>query len=336
MSRDAFRPITTSTRLEVPRGHRIYTTGREVPAEYTIPSIGDSMSAVLGTAWAGSTIFAISERPEANKLQVTYSHTALPSRPWTRFRHLSIPKNHRLYTTTILIPISYTIPDVGMQIKDVASAGVPYLTEALGMAAGRQDDYIVAVRHPEAYGGYRLELDHMTVPVAAYSDYQTVACVFPSIYPNGTSFFPGGSMRRSRSVLGRVLYQFTRTTGAGSTWATWQADGTIWNFVSLGTGPFEVESYLAQAANEIFIDSDGNSGTVGQFLNGTFIAQDTIHDAITISIPGDLYYEIGESKPSATTYASWVANKTEIILSRTIDDWYGDIKMRRTVFVRAQ
>ncbi len=331
MSKEAFRSITTSTRLEVPRGHRIYTTGREVAAEYPLPDIGENMGKVLGANWEKSIIFAISERPGDNKLQVSYSHTILPSIPWTRRRYLSIPKNHVLWTTTILIPRSYTLPTVGQQIKNVS-----YLSEVLGMLPGRQEDWIVDVRHPDAYGGYQLEVDHMLVPSGSYSDYQTVAHVFPAIYPNNTTFFPGGSMRRSRNVLGRVQYDFTRTSGVGSDWAAWQAEPAIWDFSSRTSGPFEVQSLLAEAANENFIDGDGDSGSVGKFLNPNFISQDTIHNAITISAPGDLFYEIDASKPSATTYASWVSGKSEIMVSRTIDDWYGDIKMKRTVWVRAQ
>lgn len=324
MSKEAFRPITTSTRLEIPRGHRIWTTGREVPAEYPLPSIGDAMTNILGTSWSSSIIFSINERPVDGKLQVTYGHTTLPSSPWTKFQYLKIPKNHKLYTTVILIPYSYTIPEAGQQISAIS-----YLS---GVAAGRQSDYIVDVRYPEAYGGYRLEIDHMTVPSGSFTEYESVAYTFPPIYPNATAFFPGGSKPRSRVVPARVVYEYQLTPTSPTNWLT---AATIWDYTTPSTGPFEVKSYLAEAAGTNFIDDDGTSGSVGEFLNPSFIGQDSINDAFNVYSPADLAYAVGASSPSAATYADWVANNTEIMVSRTIHSWY-EFTMRRSVFVRAQ
>jgi hypothetical protein len=244
-----------------------------------------------------------------------------PHSPITTSRQLDWPKGHRIYTTTRTVPAEYPIPLIGATMAaQLGNTPHPYAS-----------NIIIDVREGPIDNATRtLSIDHTAIPAGTHTKYQTVACVFPAIYPNNTAFFPGGSMRRSRNVLGKVQYQFSQNP------SSWLAEGAIWNFTDPSSGPFEVESWLAQAANEIFIDGDGNGRTVGEFLNGTFIAQDTVHNGIDISIPGDLFYQIAASRPSATTYAGWVANKTEIMISRTVDDWYGDILMKRTVLVRAQ
>lgn len=243
-----------------------------------------------------------------------------PYSPITTSRQLDWPKGHRIYTTTRTVAGEYPIPSVGNTMAAQLGTTHPYAAHIITDVQER----------PEQNSQRILTLEHTLVPTGTHTKYQTVAFVFPAIYPNNTTFFPGGSMRRSRNVLGRVVYEYKRDP------STWLNEAAIWNFTDTSSGPFEVESLLAQAANEIFLDGDGKSGTVGQFLNGTFIAQDTIHNAITISVPGDLFYEIAASRPSATQYAQWVTNKTELMVSRTVDDWYGDILMKRTVYVRAQ
>jgi hypothetical protein len=110
---------------------------------------------------------------------------------------------------------------------------------------------------------------------------------------------------------------------------------TIWNFTDVLTGPFEVQSFIAEAAGQNFSEDDGASGRVGDFLNPAFIMVDTVNNPITINSPGSLFYVVPASAPNATTYASWVAAGTELMASRTIHKWYCGY-MRRTSYVRAQ
>jgi hypothetical protein len=240
--------------------------------------------------------------------------------PITTSRQVEIPKGHRIYTSTrrqcaVEMPVPTQGAAVGTFLGGIHAANI----------------VLNAWDSPTGDGKKSITIEHTTVPSGISVSHETVAFQFPPIYPNGTAFFPGGSYRRPRNVIGRITYEFSRTPA--STWGTAPA---IWDFSSLATGPFEVRSYLADASGESYSDDDGNSGTIGGWLKGNFVASDTIHDSVTISVPGVLFYSIVPSVPSATQYAAWVAAQAELIVSRTVDDWYGDISMRRTVYVKAQ
>lgn len=250
---DAFRPITTSQRLDNPRGYRLFTTQREVPSEFVPPEIGATLGTFLAGSLSSNLVLSVSDSPRDGKQIVTVQHGPVPNGP---------------------------------------------------------------------DGG------------GSFVEYESFPYTFPPIYPNSSAFFPGGSQNRNRLVTARVVYEYA-TVGSAA-FNAWRDAATIWNFTDPTTGPFEVRSYIADAAAQKFTGDDGSAGTVSQFLATAFIAQDTIHNGITVSSPGSLYYTIGESSPSATTYANWVSAKTEFIASRNITKWMGNIYMRRTVWVRAQ
>ena len=43
---DAHTPITTEQVLQLPKGHVLYTTTREVPMEFPLPTLGAALSAL--------------------------------------------------------------------------------------------------------------------------------------------------------------------------------------------------------------------------------------------------------------------------------------------------
>lgn len=240
--------------------------------------------------------------------------------PITSSRQVEIPKGHRIYTSTRLqCAVEMAVPSQGAVVGNFLG----------GVHAG--NIILDAWDNPSADGKKSITIEHTAVPTGSFVSLESVAYQFPPIYPNGTAFFPGGSYRRPRTVMGRITYEFSRTP-----LSSWGSAPAIWNFSSLASGPFEVKSFLADASGEPYQDDEGNSGTIGAWLKGNFIASDTIHDSVTISIPGILYFVIGTSAPSASQYAAWVAAQSELMVSRTVDDWYGDISMRRTVYVKAQ
>lgn len=242
--------------------------------------------------------------------------------PITTSRQIEIPKGHRIFTTTRhQCPVEMPVPTQGSTMATFLGTGS---THAGNIVLDAWDS-------PSGDGKKSITVEHTAVPGSVATTYETVAFQFPPIYPNGTTFFPGGSYRRPRNVLGRITYEFSRTPAA-----TWGSALPLWDFAALSTGPFEVRSFLADASGEPYADDEGNSGTIGSWLKGNFVASDTVHDAVIISIPGILYYAIPPSVPSATQYAQWVDAQTELMVSRTIDDWYGDISMRRTVYVKAR
>lgn len=246
--------------------------------------------------------------------------------PITSSRQLDWPTGHRIWTTTRTVPAEYVtpannlMPQVGQTMAAQLGATSPF---SANIIVGVYDS-------PIGDGKVRLTIEHTTIPSGTHTRYQSMAYVFPPIYPNNTAFFPGGSAQRPRTVLAKVDYQFATSAAA------WMEEAAIWDFVSPASGPFEVESFLAESANVVYEAADGQPGTIGDFLFGTFVAQDTIHNTIEISVPGDLYYVIPPSRPSATQYAAWVAAKTLLMVSRTVDDWYGPILVKRTAWLRAQ
>jgi hypothetical protein len=249
------------------------------------------------------------------------------STPITTSRVLSMPKGHRIYSTSREVATEFPLPAIGAVLA------------ANNFIGGFTNHIVLDVTEAPGKGNLkRVTVTHGTIPSGDFTEYESEAYTFPPIYPNDTTFMPGGSRPRSRNVIAKVVYQFQLTIGS------WLNDPTIWTIPSdpseltseaLSTGPFEVRSYIAEAAGETFVAGDGSSGRVGDYLNGAFINLDTINDSFSIYDPGDLFYSVGASVPSATTYAGWVAAKTEIMTARTVHKWYCGY-MRRTAFVRAQ
>jgi hypothetical protein len=238
-------------------------------------------------------------------------------RPITSSRSLQTPLGHRIYTTSREVSAEYEPPVVGS------------LLSASNFIAGFNNHYVLDSTDSPTNSGKRVVVTHGTFPSGTFTEYESVAYTFPAFYPTAGSRFPGGSRPRQRVVPARVVYEYRLAPG------NWLTAATIWNYSDPTTGPFEVASLIAKAAGVNFTDGDGDSGMVGDFLNSAFINHDTINNAITISAPGDLFYTIGASAPSATTYNNWISLQTEFIASRTIHKWYCGY-MRRTVYIKAQ
>jgi hypothetical protein len=247
--------------------------------------------------------------------------------PITTSRVLATPKGHRIYSTSREVATEFPLPAIGA------------LLAASNFIGGFTNHIILDVTEAPGKGNLkRVTVTHGKFPTGDFTEYESEAYTFPPIYPNGTAFMPGGSRPRARVAIARVVYQFQLTIGS------WLTDPTIWTTPSdpallttdaLSTGPFEVRSYIAEAAGRNFTVDDGSSGRVGDYLNAAFINLDTVNNAFIIYDPGILAYNVSASVPSATTYASWVAEKTEIMTARTVHKWYCGY-MRRTAFVRAQ
>lgn len=248
-----------------------------------------------------------------------------PYSPITTSRQLDQPTGYRIYSTTRLVPTEFPIPAKGAVLSASNFIG--------GFGTDLAPHYILDVTDAPHGTGKRVTVTHGPLPSAegGYTEYESVAHTFPPIYPNNTAFFPGGSKARPRVVPAKVVYEYSLDPSASG----WLSAATIWDFSSRTTGPFEVQSYLSEAAGTNFTDGDGDSGLVGDFMNPSFIGQDTINNAFTIYAPGDLFFAVTASAPSATTYASWVAAGSEIMKSRTIHRWYC-FYMRRTVWIKAQ
>jgi hypothetical protein len=238
--------------------------------------------------------------------------------PITTSRTLETPKGHRIYTTTRDVASEYPLPAIGSLLSET------------NFIAGFSGHYVLDVNDSPKGNGKRVTVTHGSFPGGLFTEYESLAFTFPPIYPvSGSSFFPGGSRPRGRVVPARVTYEYALTPGS------WLSSPAIWDFSSPSTGPFEVRSFIAEAAGQNFTEDDGASGSVGDFLNPAFIMMDTVNNPITIHSPGSLFYVVPASVPNATTYASWVASGTELMASRTIHKWYCGY-MRRSAYVRAQ
>ena len=77
---DAYRPITTPAKLSLPLNGTIYTTTRTVPEEKSLPSLGSTMAAELGSSWSGSLVVESNEIPAGdNEKKQTLVHAVIPS-----------------------------------------------------------------------------------------------------------------------------------------------------------------------------------------------------------------------------------------------------------------
>lgn len=241
--------------------------------------------------------------------------------PITTSRVLQTPRDHRIYTTTREVSDRFPLPTLGDALSES------------NFIAGFTDHIILdASEAPKSGGGKRVTVTHGKIPSGTFTEYESMAYTFPSIYPKaGGSFFPGGSRPRPRLVTARVTYEYQATIGS------WQSDPAIWDYSSLTSGPFEVKSYLMEAAGINFVTDDGESGLVGDYLNRNYLGLDTISNAITVWSGADvgLSYLIPASVPSYDTYAGWVAARTELMAHRSVSKWYTGY-VRRTAYVRAQ
>ena len=260
-----------------------------------------------------------------------------PYRPITTSRRLAVPKNHRVWTTSRAFPANAPLPLIGQTMEGILGTGADadgnlWSTHRIisQPVMGKSDGALV-----------QISLTHSTVPglqsggsFATFTEYESFAFRFPPIYPNSTAFFPGGSQQRPRTVTGRVVYEYAEV--GSSRFNGWRGEESIWNYTDPTSGPFEVKSNIAKESSVEYEIPDGGYSTVGRWLSAPFIFQDTINDAIAINIPGELAYTVAASAPSASTYAGWVAARTEFIAARSIFQWQGDIYGRRTVYVMAQ
>jgi hypothetical protein len=259
-----------------------------------------------------------------------------PFRPITTSRRLNAPANYRMWTTTRQFPAEYVPPVVGANMQAILGTGND--DDGIPWASHR----VFYVTKPEIKGGLvTLSITHGPIPglstgggFITFTEYESFAYRFPPIYPNETAFFPGGSQGRGRTVPARVVYEYAAKGDAR--FNAWLAAATIWNYTDPTTGPFEVESRIAFWASEDYPTGDGGYSTVGRWLSPSFIAQDTINNSIGISIPGELTATVEASRPSATTYAGWVNTGTEIMASRSLFKFQGDVYGRRTVWIKAQ
>lgn len=249
-----------------------------------------------------------------------------PYSPITTSRVLDEPRGHRVYTTTRKVAAEFPLPGKGEVLSEANFIG--------GFGTVGDYHYILDVSDYPDGDGKKVSVTHSKIPAGTFTEYESLGYVFPPIYPKTSqAHFPGGSKARSRTVTARVEYEYTTNPAASPT--NWRGDATIWDFSSVSSGPFEVRSYLSEAAGANFVAADGSSGLVGDFLNPSFVGQDTLNDIFRIYSPGSLFYSVGASSPSAATYLGWITSKSEFMASRTIHKWYC-FYMRRTVWVRAQ
>lgn len=234
-------------------------------------------------------------------------------RPITTEQRLELPWNYVLYTTTRVVPAEKALPQIGALMS----------TEMAGFATRILD--VSAV--PDGNGKKRLSIQHGDLP-SNHDEHESVAYTFPPIYPTaGLTKYAGGSQPRPMIVPARVSYEYAIKGGGAF---------TAW----LGTNntAFQVQSNIAKDAAEPYEDppDSGEYQRIGDWLNGTFIFQNTVHNPINISIPGVLAYSIAASVPSASAYVSWILNRTELVAHQYITRWRGDIYMRVTKRVQAQ
>jgi hypothetical protein len=249
-------------------------------------------------------------------------------RPRTVRQRMDMPRNHYLYTTTIRAASETELPEIGDSMEGLLGPSFTdqYVLECSDAPDGGGDDHVHTISH--------------SVVPADHTEYESVAYTFPPIYPDmgdpqTRTFFVNGSEPRGRVVIGRVTYEYSRLA---TEIATWRADPTYSHVdaTDAACGPFEVDSVLALAAGQSYEDDDGNYRSIGSWLVGQYVMNNTLNDGMYISDPGTLYYLIGESNPSATTYAGWVEDHKEIMASRVITRWRGDMYMRVTRYVIAQ
>jgi hypothetical protein len=319
-----YSEITSEQRLEAPLNYILYSTSIEIPNDLGFPAIGDTMEAILGNSHPlkNNQIITVSEHLKDARRMLSVQHGGSYG-PIISDQRLSTPANHLLYSTSVEVPLALSLPLIG-----------DTMTAVLGGSHPLKNTIIVDI--DERFQGAKrmLSIRHTNIPTGEFTEYESFAYRFPPIYPNGSTFFPGGSQERNRTISARVVYEYD--VASGSTFSGWRSAATIWNYSSVASGPFEVKSWIAEASAKFFTGDDGTNGTVGQFLAPAFIAQDTIHPALTINAPGSLHYDIAASSPDTATYASWVTARTEFIASRSITKWMGNIYMRRTVWIMAQ
>jgi hypothetical protein len=240
-------------------------------------------------------------------------------RPVTTSETLQSPKGYVMYTTQRDVRPEFPEPLVGAALT------------ASNFIAGFSGHYVLHVHSYPKGDNKRVVVRHGPVPGGTFTEYASYAYVFPPIYPTagGSGIVATGSRPRSRLTTGRITTQYAASP------STFAALAAVWDGSTPASGPFEVWSGIMEAAGQNFTSEDGSSGLVGDFLNQSFIGQNTINNPITVYAPGELLYNIAASTPDASTYNGWITLGTEIMASRTIHEWYCFYQLR-TVFVKAQ
>ena len=157
MAVDSFRPITTEQRLAVPVNGYLYTTTRDVAAEKSLPTIGGTMEAELGPAWANSRVITASVVPNNGKRQVVITHARIPSvaeqiancKSWTHTTpDIGGQKFSGISITLVMLASEYseTSPAIGSVLNNLDPGAVPsqfaessYILESRASVAGMSE-----------------------------------------------------------------------------------------------------------------------------------------------------------------------------------------------------
>jgi len=236
-----------------------------------------------------------------------------PYSPITTSRRLELPSNYRLYSTTRKgLPAEMPLPSIG----DTLATFLP---------GDLSTNYVLSVS--ENLADNSITILHGGLP-SGHDEYESLAYTFPPIYPtSGLAKFAGGSQPRPMVVPARVSYEYAI-----------KGSGTYNAWIGTNNTGFVVESNIARDAAVPYEDppDSGEYQRIGVWLNGSFIFQNTVHNSISISIPGTLAYTISASTPSASTYTNWITSRTELVAQQYITRWRGNIYMRVTKRVQAQ
>lgn len=243
-----------------------------------------------------------------------------------RREKVAVPPNFSIYNATRKsLPAEAECPDVGTEVSSIA-----------GFTSKYAGHFVIA--SGQSVGGDKVDAwFHFCTTPGNHVEYESMGYVFPPIYPPDKDLaftnFPGGAPARSRVVYAEVTHEYNH----GGPLAAWLTDPVV--ATNATSGPFQPKSVLLQSAAEPYQDLEGTWKTIGTWLQGQFLAQDTLNDGIAISLnkyPESLSYNIDPSIPSATTYDGWVTSKTKFIADRVIRKWRGGFYVRVTRKVVAQ
>ena len=251
-----------------------------------------------------------------------------------RRQKVDMPANHTIFTATReQMPMELDVPDLGTAVNTIP-----------GFEGGTWAGHFVIGAGDNPAGNKRNAwFEFSTVP-ANHTEYESMGFVFPPIYPPlppppGTpsppaplANFPGGSLARSRVVMAKVEYEYS--LGMNPAWEAAPASAQ-----TPTGGPFQPISTIMQDAANTYQNLEGQWKRIGDWLQVSFIGQDTLNDQINIDLnkyPESLEYGVVPSTPSAAEYDGWVTSGTYIIADRTVKKWRGNYFMRVTRKVRAQ
>lgn len=164
MGYDAYRPITTETRLSLPLNGSIYTTTRSVAAEKPTPQVGASMETELGPTFKRSLIVSANVVPSGNGEKQQIVHALIPaeadqlSSNW-EYSTCSIGGRQfpSVQRTVILVASTGYVPEG--ESMDVVAYATPTIGSAMPVEEGSifaDKGYILADRQV-ARSGMQLE-----------------------------------------------------------------------------------------------------------------------------------------------------------------------------------